>query len=140
MLITVVVQEGSYHVVGLSDGMEVASEVEVDLIHWQYLGITATGSTALHAEARTERWLTQCHHSLLANLLHTESQAHGYGGLAIASLGRADGCNENEVMILKLVLVDVASSNLGDVTAVVFHLVFMDTKFCCYLIDGAQLY
>ena len=76
VLETVVVQEGSNHVVSFCDGMEVASEMEVDLIHWQYLGITATGSTTLHSEARTERWFTQGNDSFLANLLHTECETY----------------------------------------------------------------
>ena len=140
VLETVVVQEGSNHVVSLSDGMEVASEMEVDLIHRQYLSITAAGSTTLHAEARTERRLAQCNNCLLANLLHTEGETHGYGGLSITSLGRTDSGNEDEMMVLKLVSVNFVRSNLSDVTAVVFYLVFMDSKFCSYLIDRAQFY
>ena len=138
VLETVIVQEGSNHVVGLSDGMEVACEMEVDLIHRQYLCITATGSTTLHTEARTERRFAQCYNSLLSNLLHTEGETHGYGGLTITSLGRTDSGNEDKMMVLKLVSVNFVRSNLSDVTAVVFYLVFMNSKFCCHFIDRAQ--
>ena len=31
--------------------MEVAREVQIDLLHWQHLGIAAAGSTTLDAEA-----------------------------------------------------------------------------------------
>ena len=53
VLETIVVQQGCYHVVGCCDGMEVASKVKVDLVHWQYLSIAATCSSTLHAEARS---------------------------------------------------------------------------------------
>ena len=140
VLETVIVQKGRDHVVGLCDGMEIASEMEINLIHRQNLGITATCSTTLHAEARTQRWFAKSHYSLLANLLHTQGETHGYGGLAITSLGRTDSGNEDEVMVLKLVSVNSGRSNLSDVTAVVFHLVFVNSKFCCHFIDRAQFY
>ena len=44
------------------------------------------------------------------------------------------------MMVLKLVGVNLVRSNLIDVTAVVFYLVFMDSKLCSYLIDRAQFY
>ena len=101
--------------------------MEIDLIHRQNLGVTATCSTTLHAEARTQRWFTESHYGLLANLLHTQGETHGYSGLAITCLGRTDSGNEDEMMILELVRIDVASSNLGNVATVVFYLVFMDS-------------
>ena len=114
--------------------------MEINLIHRQNLGVTATCGTTLHAEARTQRWFAKSHYSLLANLLHTQGETHGYGGLAITSLCRADSCNKDEMVILKLVGVNLVRSNLSDVTAVVFHLVFMDSKFCCHFIDRAHFY
>ena len=140
VLETVVVQEGSNHVVGLCNGMEIASEMEINLIHRQNLGVTATCSTTLHAEARTQRWFAKSHYSLLANLLHTQGETYGYGGLAITSLGRTDSGNEDEMMVLKLVSVNSVRSNLSDVTAVVLYLVFVNSKFCCHFIDRAQFY
>ena len=140
VLETIVVQEGSNHVVSLCNGMEIASEMEINLIHRQNLGITATCSTTLHAEARSERWFAKCYYSLLANLLHTQGETYRYRSLTITSLCRADSCNKDEMVILKLVGVNLVRSNLSDVTAVVFHLVFMDSKFCCHFIDRAHFY
>ena len=59
VLETVVIQKGSNHVVGLCNGMEIASEMEINLIHRQNLGVTATCGTTLHAKAWTERWFAQ---------------------------------------------------------------------------------
>ena len=49
--------------------MEVAREVQVDLLHGQYLGIAATRRTALHAEAGAEGGLTQCNHGFLPDFV-----------------------------------------------------------------------
>ena len=51
VLVDIVVEQGADGVVGRGYGMEVACEVQVYLLHWQHLGIAATGSTALDAEA-----------------------------------------------------------------------------------------
>ena len=53
MLVDVVVEHGTDGVVGRGDGMEIAREVEVDLLHRQYLAIATASSSALHAEAGT---------------------------------------------------------------------------------------
>ena len=54
MLVDVVVQQGRNHVVSRGDGVEVTSKVEINLLHRQYLCITAASSTALDTKARTE--------------------------------------------------------------------------------------
>ena len=51
-LLDVVVQHGGQQVVGRADGVEVAGEVEVDVLHGHYLGIAAAGGAALDAEHR----------------------------------------------------------------------------------------
>ena len=137
MLITIVVEQGSNHVVRLRDGMEIAREVEVDLVHWQHLGIAATSSATLHAEARTEGWLTQSDNSLLAYLLHTECQTYTHGSLAIASLGRTDGCDQDEVMTGKLRLVDGTRFHLGDVTTIILDLLLLQAQLLSDLVDRA---
>ena len=49
-----VVQERGGEVVGGGDGMEVAREVDVDLLHGQDLAQAAAGGAALEAEDRAE--------------------------------------------------------------------------------------
>ena len=51
-LLDVVVDEGAQQVVGGGDGVHIAGEVEVDVLHGDNLGIAAAGSTALDAEYR----------------------------------------------------------------------------------------
>ena len=53
-------------VVGRADGVEVAGEVQVDVLHGNDLGVAAAGRTALDAEHRAERRLAQRHDHVLA--------------------------------------------------------------------------
>src|SRR4051812_33898336 len=53
----VVVEERGAKVVGRSDGVQVAREVEVDVLHRHDLAVPATGPATLHAEHRSERGL-----------------------------------------------------------------------------------
>ena len=50
--VDVVVEQRREQVVGAADGVEVAGEVQVDLLHRHDLGVAAAGGAALHAEAR----------------------------------------------------------------------------------------
>ena len=120
MLVDVVVQQGGNHVVCRGDGVEVASKVQVNLVHGQNLSIAATGSTALHAKAGTQRGFAQSHHGLLANAVHTQSQAHADGGLAYACLGWSDGGNKDEFALCNLLLVNQFKGQLGNVSAIGF--------------------
>ena len=71
--------------------MEVAGKVQVDLLHREHLGIAATGSSALDAEARPQRRFTQGHRGLLPYLVQPQRQSYAYCGLAYAGLRGADG-------------------------------------------------
>ena len=52
-------------------------------LHGDNLGIAAAGSTALDAEYRAERGLTQGDDSLLADAGHRLAQTYGSGGFAL---------------------------------------------------------
>jgi hypothetical protein len=58
-LLDVVVEHGSAEVVRSADSMEVAREVEVDVLHRHDLGIAAAGSAALDTEDGSEGRLAQ---------------------------------------------------------------------------------
>src|SRR3546814_18997385 len=63
--VDVVVDQGRQQGVRRGDGVEVAGEVEVDVLHRHHLGVAAAGGAALHAEAGPERGLAQAHPRLL---------------------------------------------------------------------------
>ena len=53
-LLNVVVEHGREEVVGRADSMEVAREVQIDILHGNHLSVTAASSTALDAKDRAE--------------------------------------------------------------------------------------
>ena len=82
-----VVEDGRAQVVGRGDGVDVAGEVEVDVLHGDHLGVAAAGRSALDAEARAQRGLAQRADGLLADLVEAHGQTDVGRGLALA--GRA---------------------------------------------------
>ncbi len=83
------VDEGGEQVVGRGDGVEVAVEVEVDLVGGLDLAASAAGGAALHAEDRAERGLARGDEGALADALEALDEADGGDGLALAGGGRA---------------------------------------------------
>ena len=59
--VDVVVEHRGEQVVGARDGVEIAGEMQVDLLHRRDLRPAAAGRPALLAEARAERGLAQAH-------------------------------------------------------------------------------
>ena len=97
VLVDVVVQERSDHIVRRGDGVEVTGEVQVNLLHGKHLSVATTSSTALHTEARAERGLTQCDDRLITESVHTESEADRDRRLADTCFRGSDGGDEDEL-------------------------------------------
>ena len=123
-----VIEHRSQQVVGSADGVEVAGEVQVDVLHGDDLCVAAAGSTALDAEHGAQRGLTQSDHDVLAQLAHTVSQTHGGSGLAFACGGGVDGGDENQLAVglVSHVLQDLVV-NLGLVLAVLLQILLVYT-------------
>ena len=88
-------------VVGRGDGVEIAGEMEVDVLHGDNLGIAAAGSTALDAEYRAERGLTQGDDSLLADAGHRLAQTYGGGSFALTGGSGVDGGNQDQFAVFR---------------------------------------
>ena len=73
--IDVIVDQRREQIVGGADGMEVAGEMEVDVLHRHDLGIAAAGSAALHAEAGAEARLAHADDRLLADMIERIAKA-----------------------------------------------------------------
>ena len=65
--IDVIVDQRREQIVGGADGMEIAGEMEVDVLHRHDLRVAAAGSAALHAEAGAEARLAHADERLLAD-------------------------------------------------------------------------
>ena len=76
MLVDIIVQKSGNHIVGGGDGVEVSGEVEIDLLHWEDLSISAAGCAALHSEAGAERRLAKSENSLLADFVKAKRKSY----------------------------------------------------------------
>ena len=77
--------------------MDIAGEVQVDVLHRCHLSVAAAGTAALHAEARPQRRLPQADSGALANAVERVAEADGGCGLALASRSRVDGRDEDQL-------------------------------------------
>ena len=89
-----VIEQCAEKIVCRCDGVHIACEVQVDVLHRDYLSISAACCAALDAEHGTERGLTESEYSLFAYLCHSLGKTYGNGGLALACGGGVDGGNE----------------------------------------------
>ncbi len=79
--------------------MEVAVEMQVDLIHRHDLGVAATGRSALHAETGAEAGFAQADRGALADAVEAVAEADGGGGLAFARRGWVDAGDQDQSAI-----------------------------------------
>ena len=138
MLVDIVVEQGADRVVSRGHRMEIAGEVEVDLLHRQHLGIAATSSTALDAEARTQRGFAKGYCRLLANLVKTQRQTDAHRGLTNTCFRRTDGRHQDQTALLDLLLIDECHRHLGHITSVGFNLLRGNSQLCCDVANGLQ--
>ena len=117
-LLDVVIQHGSEQVVGSTDGMEVAGEMKVDILHGDDLGVSAAGGTALDTEDRAERGLAQRDSALDAAATQSVGQTDGRRGLALARGRWVDGSDEDELGLVVARLVEQRVIHLGLVEAI----------------------
>ncbi len=123
----VAIDERRQHVVGRGHGVEVAGEVEVEILHRHDLGEPAAGRAALDAEDRPQRRLAQAQHRLLADRAQALRERHRRGRLALARLGRRDRRDTHDLGVgSALQSIDRAQADLGLVFTVEIDLVFLE--------------
>ena len=95
----VVVEERRQEVVGEGDGVEVAGEMEVDVLHGDDLGVAAAGGAPLHAEDRPEGGFAEADHRLLAEVVQGIAQAYRRRRLALAGRGGRHRRHQDELAV-----------------------------------------
>ena len=126
--------------VGGRDGVEVAVEVEVDLLHRADLRVPAARAAALDAEHRAHRRLAQAQHDLLADLAEALCQRHARRRLAFTGLGRRDRGDDDELAVLALGQpFEDGQLHLAAVLAELFELVRQDAGLGGDIGDRLQL-
>ena len=84
---------------GRTDRVEIAGEMEVDVLHWDHLGVAAARSASLAPEAGAEAGLPQTHNGPLADSAKGIRQPHRRGRLAFASGRGGDGGDEYQLAV-----------------------------------------
>ena len=97
--IDVVVDHRREQIVGGADRVEVAGEMEVDVLHRHDLGIAAAGRAALHAEAGAKARLAQADDRLLADMVERVAKPDRRRGLALAGRRRRDRGDEDQLAV-----------------------------------------
>ena len=114
--------------------MEVAGEVQVDVLHGDHLGVTAAGGAALDAEHGAERGLPQADEGTLADLVEAVGETHRGGGLALTGGGGADGGDQDQLGLAGQ-LADLGQVQLGLILAVELQVLLVDAGLCGDLRD-----
>ena len=133
-----VVEHRGEEVVRRADGVEVACEVEVDVLHGDDLGVSAAGGASLDAEDGTEARLAQREDDALPEAMEGVGETHGGRGLALASRRGVDGRHEDELALLRTVL-EGMDVDLGLGVAVGLEHVLREPDLLCDLRDGKHL-
>ena len=98
-MVNVVVNHGRQQIVGKRDGIEVTREVQVNVLHWNDLGLTAACGAALHAKYGPQGGLAQANHRTFSNVVQRVSQTHCGGCLTLAGRCWTDRCDQNQFTV-----------------------------------------
>ncbi len=90
-------------VVGRSDGMDIACEVKVEVLHRDHLAVAAAGRSALDPEGRSLAGLADTGYGALSQHPQPLRQAHSGGGLTFAK-GRGSDGGHIDILALGAVL------------------------------------
>src|SRR5262245_53994289 len=109
--------------------MEIAGEMQINVLHRHDLGIAAAGGPALDAEAWAERGLANTQHRLFAEIIESISQTDGGRGLALARRRRGDCGNQDQLAVgPTLQRLDEVHRYLGLVVAVRLEILRRDAE------------
>ena len=97
--VEVVVDHRREQIVRGGDGVEIAGEVEVDVLHRHDLRVAAAGRAAFHAEAGAERGLAQADRGALADAVQRVAEPDGRRRLSLAGRRRADRGDEDQLAV-----------------------------------------
>ena len=129
-VVDVVVETGGQEIVGQFDGVNVAGEVEVDVLHGDDLGIAAAGGATLHPKAGAHRWFPKARHRLLADSPQGVGQPDAGRCLSLARRRRGNGRDEYQLARRRVLeTAEQVERNLGLVFAVEFQIVVRNPQF-----------
>src|SRR5690554_7021988 len=89
-----------------SYSMKITSKMKINILHWQYLRITASSSTTLHSKNWSQRRLTKRYNSPLANLIKSQRQSNRHCSLTNTRLRGSNSRNKNKVTLINLLFIN----------------------------------
>ena len=95
-VIQVVVEHRREQTVCAGDGVKVAGEVQVDVVHGQHLRVAAAGRAPLDTEHRSEAGLAHAEHGIVPDAAERLTEPHAHGALALAGRRGADGRHQHQ--------------------------------------------
>ncbi len=134
------INHGCQQVVGRTYGMDIAGEVEVDVLHRQRLGVSSSAGTSLDAESRPHGGLSHGADGVFPDVPQCLPQAQGHHGLALSQRSGRH-CGHQNQFAVRLVAQPVEHRQLhfGHMRAVQTQLVGQNTRLLCYFGDVSQL-
>ena len=145
MLVRVAVQDRGVEdrreqVVGGADRVDVAGEVEVEVLHRHHLGEAAAGRAALHPEHRAERRLAQAEHRAAADVAEALGERDRGRRLALARLRRGHPGDADQLAVRPVGQpVDRRQRDLALVAAVGLDLLGLEADPLADLVDRQEL-
>jgi len=101
-MVQVVVDQRGKKVVGAGDGMDVAGEMEVDVLHRRDVCVASARRAAFYPETRAERGFAQAGHRPRAGAAQRVGEPDRGRGLAFSRRGRIDAGDANETVAVHL--------------------------------------
>ena len=123
-----VIEYRGEEIVRRADGVDIAGEVQVNVLHRVDLRPASAAGAALYAEHRTERRLTHGDHRVFAYAAQPVGKADGRGRLALAGGRRRDGRDEDELTLVLRVLIQQGQIDLRLVPAVLFKIFIFNAE------------
>ena len=98
--------------------MEIAREVQVDVLHRKHLGVTTPGGASLHPEAGPQGRFPQSYNGFLSYFVQTQCQTDRNGRFPDTGLVGCDGRDQNQMMFLDSFLIDFRTVDFGHIMPV----------------------
>ena len=134
-LLDVVVEHGGEQVVRRADGVKVAGEVQVDVLHRHDLRVAAAGRAALAPEHRAERRLAQRDGRVLPDAAQRVGQTDRRGRLALAGGRGCDGRDKDQLALSARRLPEYGQRHLCLIAAIRFYISIVDADGACNVTD-----
>ena len=134
----VIIYHRGKQIVRRADGVDIAGEVEVYILHGHYLRVASAAGAALYSEHGAKRRLAQRSGRIFAYLPQAVGKADSGRGLALACRCRRYGRNKNELAVGIFVIAKIAEIDLGLIFSVALEPLLAYADFSGYILNRAH--